>query len=153
MSDNTSVNAQVTDSITQVNVKVVGDAPAMAMGNLFQATAQALSNAAHNATTAQQQGNVTQQAATTQAIATLYAIDTASAGHATQQIYQLSKTPEHDALFMGNIALSDEDVSNLSNMKHLKYMHLTDVNVSDENLGKLKAALPSTEIYRETKNG
>lgn len=50
----TAVNDQITDSITQSNVKVLADAPAMAMGNLYQATAQALSNAAHNATTAQQ---------------------------------------------------------------------------------------------------
>ena len=53
----TAVNSQITDAVTQTNVKVLGDAPAMAMGNLYQATAQALANAAHNATTAQQQGN------------------------------------------------------------------------------------------------
>jgi hypothetical protein len=32
----------------QANTKVLGDAPAMAMGNLYQATSQALANAAHN---------------------------------------------------------------------------------------------------------
>ena len=46
----TSVNNQITDSVTQANVKVLADAPAMAMANLYQATAQALANAAHNAT-------------------------------------------------------------------------------------------------------
>ncbi len=30
-----TVNEQVTDSITQVNTKVLGDAPAMAMGNFY----------------------------------------------------------------------------------------------------------------------
>ena len=79
----TSVNDQITDSVTQANVKVVGDAPAIAMGNLYQATAQALSNAAHNATTAQQQTNVTSQAAATMGIATLYSLDTASTGVTT----------------------------------------------------------------------
>ena len=74
----TAVNDQITDSITQSNVKVLADAPAMAMGNLYQATAQALSNAAHNATTAQQQAGVIAQAALTQGISTLYSIDTAS---------------------------------------------------------------------------
>ena len=83
----TSVNSQITDSVTQANTKVLGDAPAVAMGNLYQATAQALSNAAHNATTAQQQSNVTAQAATTQGVATLYAIDTASTGKAVSSIY------------------------------------------------------------------
>jgi hypothetical protein len=82
----TSVNDQITDSITQANTKVLGDAPAVALGNLFQATAQALGNAAHNATTSQQQTNVTAQAATTMGVATLYAIDTASTGIATTKI-------------------------------------------------------------------
>lgn len=82
----TSVNSQITDSVTQANVKVLGDAPAMAMGNLFQATAQALANAAHNATTAQQQANITAQAATTMGVTTLYSIDTAADGIATSKI-------------------------------------------------------------------
>ena len=82
----TSVNDQITDSVTQANVKVLGDAPAMAMGNLFQATSQALSNAAHNATTSQQQTAVTAQAATTMGVTTLFSIDTASTGKATADI-------------------------------------------------------------------
>jgi len=82
----TSVNDQITDSITQANVKVLGDAPALSMGNLFQATAQALANAAHNATTSQQQTNVTAQAATTMGVTTLYSIDTAADGKATSAI-------------------------------------------------------------------
>jgi len=82
----TAVNNQITDSVTQANVKVLGDAPAIAMANLYQATAQALANAAHNATTAQQQNNITAQAATVMGVATLYSIDTASTGDATEAI-------------------------------------------------------------------
>lgn len=82
----TAVNSQITDSVTQSNVKVLGDAPAVAMSNLYQATAQALANAAHNATTAQQQANITAQAATTMGVAVLYSLDTASTGKATQAI-------------------------------------------------------------------
>ncbi|MBU1002272.1 MAG: RebB family R body protein [Proteobacteria bacterium] len=82
----TSVNDQVTDSVTQANVEVLGMAPANAMGNLYQATAQALGNAAHNATTSQQQTNVTAQAATTMGVAILYSLDTASTGMATMKI-------------------------------------------------------------------
>jgi len=82
----TAVNSQITDSVTQANTKVLGDAPAVAMGNLYQATAQALSNAAHNATNAQQQSYVTAQAATTMGVATLYSIDTATDGVATAKI-------------------------------------------------------------------
>jgi hypothetical protein len=84
----TSVNDQITDSVSQVNTKVLGDAPAIAMGNLFIATSQALANAAHNATSGQQQSNITAQAAITQGVSTLYSIDTASSGKATAQIYQ-----------------------------------------------------------------
>lgn len=83
----TAVNSQITDSVTQANTQVLGAAPATAMGNLFQATAQALSNAAHNATTSQQQSNITAQAATTMGVTTLYSIDTASVAVGTTQIY------------------------------------------------------------------
>ena len=82
----TSVNNQITDSVTQANVEVLGNAPANAMGNLFQATAQALANAAQNATAAQQQANIVAQAATTAGVALLYSLDTASTGKATQAI-------------------------------------------------------------------
>ncbi len=82
----TSVNDQITDSVTQSNVKVVGDAPAMALGNLYQATAQALANAAHNATTAQQQASIAAQTATTTGVSTLLSLDTASSGVATSKI-------------------------------------------------------------------
>ena len=84
----TSVNDQITDSVSQVNTKVLGDSPAMAMGNLFMATSQALANAAHNATTSQQQTNITAQAATTSGITTLYCIDTSSDAVGTRKIYQ-----------------------------------------------------------------
>jgi hypothetical protein len=82
----TAVNSQITDAVTQANVKVLGDAPAMALGNLYMATSQALANAAHNATSAQQQTNVTAQAATTSGVTTLYSIDTAADGIATSKI-------------------------------------------------------------------
>ncbi|CAN2049094.1 Killing trait domain-containing protein [Candidatus Magnetomoraceae bacterium gMMP-1] len=82
----TAVNDQITDSVTQANVKVLADAPAIAMGNFYQATAQALANAAHNATTSQQQTNMMVQAATTQGVALLYSMDTATSGMATKAV-------------------------------------------------------------------
>ncbi len=82
----TSVNSQITDSVTQANVQVLASAPSVAMGNLMQATAQALSNAANNATSSIQQSNITAQAATTMGTAVLYSLDTASAGLATKTI-------------------------------------------------------------------
>ena len=82
----TPVNSYITDSVTQVNTKVLGDAPAIAMGNLYQATAQALANAAHNAVAGMQQTNITAQAATTAGVTTLYSIDTATDAIGTTKI-------------------------------------------------------------------
>jgi hypothetical protein len=84
----TAVNDQVTDSVSQVNTSVLGDAPAIAMGNLFVATGQALSNAAHNATNNQQLSYVTMQASTTQSVATMLSIDTANSGIATARVFK-----------------------------------------------------------------
>jgi Killing trait len=81
----TAVNSQITDSVTQSNVQVLGLSPAIAMGNLYQATAQA--NAAQNATMAQQQMYVTAQAATTAGVALLYSLNTGTAASATKNIY------------------------------------------------------------------
>jgi len=83
----TTVNPQITDAVTQANVEVLGDAPALSMGNLYQATSQALGNAAHNATSSQQQTSVTAQAATTMGVSTLYSVDTVSTETATQEIF------------------------------------------------------------------
>ncbi|NJC45555.1 UNVERIFIED_ORG: hypothetical protein FHT06_002849 [Xanthomonas campestris] len=82
----TAVNDQITDSVTQANLQVLGSAPSAAMGNLYQATAQALANAAHNATLAQQQMYVTAQAATTMGVSLLYSLDTGTTGAATRKI-------------------------------------------------------------------
>ncbi len=86
----TSVNNMITDSITQANTEVVGTSPAMAMGNIYMTTSQALGNAAHNATTSQQQTNVTAQAATTQSVSTLFCVDTATTGSVTKHILDSS---------------------------------------------------------------
>ncbi len=82
----TAVNDQITDSVSQANLQVLGVAPATAMGTLYQATPQALANAAHNATNAQQQSYVTAQSATTMGVATLYSIDTATTAVASKEI-------------------------------------------------------------------
>jgi hypothetical protein len=80
-----TVNPQITDAVTQSNTQALVDAPAIAMSNLYQATAQALSNAAHNAVTAQQNASTILQATTTQGVALLYGIAGADAGIATSE--------------------------------------------------------------------
>jgi len=82
------VNEQITDSVTQVNTKVVGETPAMAMGNLLMSTSQALGIAAHNATAAQQQGQITLQAATVQGINSLMATGAAVTGRSAENILE-----------------------------------------------------------------
>jgi len=47
----------ITESISAVNTQVVGMAPSIAMGNLYQAAAQATGTALLNCTSAQQNGN------------------------------------------------------------------------------------------------
>lgn len=53
----TSVNDQITDSVTQSNVKVIGEAPAMALSSLYQSLAHAAGIAAENLVTQQQNAN------------------------------------------------------------------------------------------------
>lgn len=47
------VNSQITDAVTQVNVKVLGEAPAEAVGMSFQALSHSVSLAMENATATQ----------------------------------------------------------------------------------------------------
>ena len=69
MADESSfVNSKITDSITQTNLKVIGEAPAMAIGSLYQTISNSVAMAAANAVYAQQQANVTYQAASTMAV-------------------------------------------------------------------------------------
>lgn len=70
----TAVNSQTTDSVTQTNVEVVSLSPAVAMGNLYTATSQALGNAAHVATQAMQQGSLVYQSATLVGVSMLYVV-------------------------------------------------------------------------------
>lgn len=72
MAEPTAVNSQITDAITQVNTKVLAEAPAMAMGSLYQTIGNSVAMAAANAVYAQQQANVTYQAATTLGIQKLF---------------------------------------------------------------------------------
>ncbi len=87
----TIVNPQITDATTQTNVKILGDAPGMAMGNLYQATDQALSLSAHNSTAAQQNSNTVLQSVTTQGVALLYGVDTAALAVGIDEILNATK--------------------------------------------------------------
>lgn len=65
-----TVNSQITDAVTQTNVKVLGEAPAEALGMAFQSMSNAVSLSLENAT--QTQGGMQQVAnASTSSIVTL----------------------------------------------------------------------------------
>jgi len=69
----TAVNSQITDSVTQSNVKVLANSPAIAMGNLYQSVASSTGVASQNAVTNQQNANTLTQAVTTKCIEKLLA--------------------------------------------------------------------------------
>ncbi len=49
MASNTAVNAQITDAVTQTNVKVLGEAPAEALGLVYQSLSNSVGLALENA--------------------------------------------------------------------------------------------------------
>ena len=64
----TAVNNQITDSITQTNVKVLGEAPAQAIATLYQAAANSAGLAIQNAVASQKNGNDLSVAVTSKCI-------------------------------------------------------------------------------------
>jgi hypothetical protein len=76
MSFPTAVNDQITDAVTQSNVKVLGESAAVALSNLYQAVSSSFANSIQNAAFAQQQSNLIHQATTTQGVNLIYAMDT-----------------------------------------------------------------------------
>jgi hypothetical protein len=87
----TTVNPQITDAVTQANVKVVAEAPAMAMGSLYQAMSHSTGMMFENSVNAQNQQNILSQAATTQGVMQIYSVDTISDAIAIARMLQASQ--------------------------------------------------------------
>ena len=83
----TAVNDHITDAVTQTNVKVIGEAPAMAMGTIYQSMAHANGTLFQNA--AQQQQYTLAQAATTQGVMQIYSIDTTATAADVEKVAQV----------------------------------------------------------------
>ncbi|NWA29571.1 RebB family R body protein [Pseudomonas gingeri] len=83
-----TVNDQITDAVTQSNVKVLGEAPAEALGSIYQTMAHSTGILFENAVAAQQQQNTEAQAATNQGVMQIYSVDTTAAAGATEKIAQ-----------------------------------------------------------------
>ncbi|GAA4794562.1 hypothetical protein GCM10023307_20240 [Lysobacter hankyongensis] len=88
----TAVNDQITDSITQSNIKVVGESPAFAMSSIYQSLAHSTGILFENAVAAQQQQNTLAQAAANQGVMQIYSLDTTAAAGATDKIGQTGLT-------------------------------------------------------------
>ncbi len=73
-----TVNEQITDAVTQSNVKVVAESPAMALSNVYQSAAHSTGIMFENAVNTQNQQNILGQAATTQGVIQIYSLDTVS---------------------------------------------------------------------------
>lgn len=82
----TLINDQITDAVTQANVKTLGDAPAMAMGAIFQTAAHSTGVLYENSVGAQQQNAITSQAATNQGVIQIFSVDTMAGAVATSKI-------------------------------------------------------------------
>ena len=94
MATPTALNSQITDAVTQANVKVLGDAPAMAMGAIYQSMAHSTGILFQNATSAQQQLGIAAQAATNQGVIQIYSMDTMAGAVATGKVSR-SDTPDN----------------------------------------------------------
>jgi len=91
-----TVNDQITDAVTQTSVKVLAEAPAMAMGSIYQTMAHSTGILFENAVSAQQQQNTLSQAATNQGVMQIYSVDTTASAAGSEKILQdpASKTPK-----------------------------------------------------------
>lgn len=67
----TAVNGQITDAVTQSNVKVLGEAPALALSSVYQSLTHSTGIAMENAVAQQQQAAVIAGAALTQCVSSL----------------------------------------------------------------------------------
>ena len=74
MKDHSDVNEQITDAVTQTNLKVLSEAPAMALGSLYQSMSNALSMSSANLVYSQQQMNITMQATITSSVQSILGV-------------------------------------------------------------------------------
>ncbi|CAD0316980.1 RebB family R body protein [Xanthomonas hortorum] len=85
----TAVNNQITDAVTQTNVKVIGEAPAMAMGTIYHSMAHSSGILFANAVAAQQQQNTLAQAATNQGVMQIYSLDATATAADVEKVAQV----------------------------------------------------------------
>ncbi len=78
MVNDTPVNSQITDAVTQSNVTVLGNAPAQSMATAYQMLAQSVGVSMQNAVANQQNMNTIDSAIVSQGISLLFNLDGAA---------------------------------------------------------------------------
>ncbi len=101
----TAMNGQITDAVTQVNVKVVAESPAMAMGAIYQALAHSTGILYENAVGSQQMLAIASQAATNQGVIQIYSVDTMAGAVATSKVAK-SDVPDNILNILGALRAS-----------------------------------------------
>ncbi|XQA70681.1 RebB family R body protein [Xanthomonas sacchari] len=94
----TAVNDQITDAVTQSNVKVIGEAPAFAMASIYQSMAHSTGILFGNAVSAQQQQNTLAQAVANQGVMRIYSLDSTAAAAAAGATEKVAQTGVSDNL-------------------------------------------------------
>lgn len=82
----TPLNGQITDSVTQSNLAVLGNAPALAMSTVYQSMAHSMGLMFQNSVQAQQQAAISSQAATNQGVIQLYSSPTMAGAAASAKL-------------------------------------------------------------------
>ncbi|ETW95684.1 MAG: hypothetical protein ETSY1_29585 [Candidatus Entotheonella factor] len=110
MADPTALNGLITDAVTQANVKVMAEAPAQALANVYQVAGQVNGMDMQNAVSAQQQMNSIAQAVTTQGANAVLTVDTAAIGRATLELMTGNSVAVQLAQLLASVASGQEGV-------------------------------------------
>ncbi len=87
MADPTLVNGQITDSVTQANVKVLADSPAHAVGMVYQVAGNVAGLSMQNAVSHQQSKSLIGTAVTTQGVNLLFCMPVAADARGTNELF------------------------------------------------------------------
>jgi hypothetical protein len=90
----TAVNSQITDALTQQGLAVLANAPAMAMGTIYQSAAHSIGILYQNAVAAQKQASICAQAAANQGVIQLYTAGTMVGAMATKKVATSNSSDE-----------------------------------------------------------
>ncbi|WP_068002833.1 RebB family R body protein [Pseudovibrio axinellae] len=88
----------VTDAVTQTNVMVIGEAPAMAMGHIYSSLAHSTGLLFQNSVALASQSTALSQATTNQGILQIYSANTMAGASATQKISGIGTPDQLNAL-------------------------------------------------------